>query len=137
MVSSPVKRVSVVPLDGSFGPDRERRIVVAFVPGKKAQSGQDVPDTSDVPDLLARAECSGSEGCYVEVARWSYLRERWERFAFEKCLGGEIKEFPDLGDIETCDLIADFINERMKQGRGRPPLVNSLPNFNSHPCKSV
>lgn len=33
MVSSPVKRVSVEPLDGSFGPDRGRRIVVAFVPG--------------------------------------------------------------------------------------------------------
>ena len=35
MVSSPVKRVSIEPLDGSFGPDRGRRIVVSFVPGKE------------------------------------------------------------------------------------------------------
>ncbi len=86
-----------------------------------------------VPDLLARAECSGSEACYIEVARWSYLRERWERFAFEKCFGGEIKEFPDLGDIETCELIADFINQRMRQGRGHSSFVHNLPTFNTSP----
>lgn len=35
MVSSPVKRVSVAPLDGSFDQDRGRRIVVAFIPGRE------------------------------------------------------------------------------------------------------
>jgi len=84
-----------------------------------------------VPDLLARAECSGCEACYIEVARWSDLRNRWERFAFEKCFGGEIKEFPNLGDIATCELVADFINERMKQGRGHAPLIHGLPSFNA------
>jgi hypothetical protein len=55
MVSSPVKHVSIVPLDGSFGPDRERRIVVAFVPGKKsAREEADVPDTLELRPLGTR-----------------------------------------------------------------------------------
>ena len=82
-----------------------------------------------VPDLLARAEESGCEACYVEVARWSSLRDRWERFAFEKCFGGEIKEFPDLGDKATCTMIAEFINARM--GTATACLFHSFPNLHS------
>lgn len=41
MTSSPVRRVTIKPLDGAFGPDNGRRIVVAFIPG-----------TATVPDLL-------------------------------------------------------------------------------------
>ncbi len=36
--------------------------------------------------LFARAEQSGSEGTYVEVARWSEERRRYERYCFEKFL---------------------------------------------------
>jgi hypothetical protein len=39
--------------------------------------------------LFARAENSGCEGCYCEVARWNLKTHRWERFAFLKCFGGE------------------------------------------------
>jgi hypothetical protein len=82
-----------------------------------------------VPDLFAHAESSGCEACYVEVARWSWIRNRWEKFAFVKCFGGEIKEFPDIGDVETCRKIADLINER--QGRQPGAVVNCFPSFNS------
>ena len=81
-----------------------------------------------VPDLWAHAERSGSEGCYVEVARWSELRQRWERFAFAKVFGGEIKEQPDLGDNETAILLANFINERMKNTV--ITIVHNFPSFN-------
>lgn len=80
-----------------------------------------------VPDLVARAENSGCEACYVEVARWSFIRHRWERFAFAKFFGGEIKEFPDLGDEETCKKIADLINER--QGGSPATMIHSFPSF--------
>ncbi len=48
--------------------------------------------------LFARAEESGSEGCYVEVARWYEARWRWERYAFLKFLNGDDPQFlvPDL-----------------------------------------
>ena len=39
--------------------------------------------------LFARAEDSGCEGAYVEIARWCDERNQWFRFAFEKYLGGE------------------------------------------------
>ena len=96
---------------------------------KRMMHHLDLETLLKIPDLLARAERSGSEACYVEVVRWSYLRERWEKFAFEKCFGGKIKEFPDLGDNETCQKIADFINERM--GTRFTSLFWGMPTFNS------
>jgi hypothetical protein len=96
---------------------------------KRTMRHLDLETLLKVPDLMARAERSGSEACYVEVIRWSNLRARWEKFAFEKCFGGEIKEFPDLGDTETCQKIADFINERM--GTRFTSLCWGLPTFNS------
>ena len=41
--------------------------------------------------LFANAENSGSEGCYCEVARWNMESQRFERFAFLKCFGGEYR----------------------------------------------
>lgn len=38
-------------------------------------------------NLFARAEDSGSEGCYVEVARYHY--DTWYRYAFSKFLDGD------------------------------------------------
>lgn len=43
--------------------------------------------------LLARAENSDSEGCCVEVARWAFKRNRWERFAFFKFFDGDVEGF--------------------------------------------
>jgi hypothetical protein len=40
-------------------------------------------------DLAARAENNPNEGYCTEVARWSYLNDRWERYAWYKFLGGE------------------------------------------------
>ena len=45
--------------------------------------------------LIARAEFSGSEGCYVEVCRWDEKARRFGRYAFLKCFGGEIGEHTD------------------------------------------
>lgn len=44
--------------------------------------------------VFARAEESGSEGCYVEVCRWQpgktpEHKGHFARYAFEKCFGGE------------------------------------------------
>ena len=80
-----------------------------------------------VPDLIARAEHSGSEACYVEVARWSALRQRWERFAFEKFFGGELWRNLNAGD--TCERLADIINRRA--GTHRCSFIHNLPSFNT------
>ena len=65
-------------------------------------------------ELWARRENSGCESCYVEVARWSTERERWERFAFAKMLNvvfyddsGEVLEFEDE---EKADRLVNMIN---------------------------
>jgi len=50
MVSSKVKRVTAGKLDGSFGPDRNKRLVVTFIPG----DGKDIPDTIELKPIRAR-----------------------------------------------------------------------------------
>lgn len=75
MVSSPVKRVSVETLDGSFGPDRGRRIVVAFVPGKPG-----VLDRLEFrPHGTRRAESLTVIDCYRWALRCRVGREQLER----------------------------------------------------------
>ena len=87
--------------------------------------------------VIALAEDSGNEGCYVEVARWKDGADchsgQWCRFAFLKCFGGEDVS----GDIEpfgkatndsraTAQRIAAIINDK------RPYLANlihRLPNY--------
>lgn len=61
-----------------------------------------------VKDLWARAEQSGCEGCYVEVAKWNAGSQRWERFAFEKFFGGEM--WDGLNAEETAMRVAAIIN---------------------------
>ena len=51
--------------------------------------------------LIARVEDSGSEGFYVEVARWSDKLKGWARFAFYKFLGRNAH----LEASEVCDQI--------------------------------
>lgn len=60
--------------------------------------------------LLARAENSGSEGCYLEVAAWCDTRGKWFRYAYEKFFGGEL--WRDHDAFQTCDRLARLINER-------------------------
>jgi hypothetical protein len=62
----------------------------------------------NMSDICAEVANSGCEGTYVEVARYSESRNRWERFAFEKFLGGECGIEEDHHEIAT--LFARYIN---------------------------
>lgn len=59
--------------------------------------------------LHARAEDSGCEAYYVEVARWSEARNRWEKYCFEKLFDSD-----SMRDWERCQAVADAINEASK-----------------------
>ena len=78
-------------------------------------------------DLVARAENSGSEACYVEIARWNPRELQYQRYAFVKVFGGEY----DLG-VESCfataKLIANDINN-VDSWAAYSPLIHRLPNF--------
>jgi len=56
---------------------------------KRGMSLLELYSVAETGELHARAEDSGSEGVYVEVARWCHKRSDWFRFAFAKYLGGE------------------------------------------------
>lgn len=75
-------------------------------------------------DLLARAENSGCEGCYVEVARWSFKRNRWERYCFIKILKGDDPERPDWPNEKVAEHYAAEINAAAEW---RVPLIHNLP----------
>lgn len=75
--------------------------------------------------LFARAENSGSEGCYCEVARWNLKTHRFERFAFLKCFGGEwTDEITSAG--ETAAKFADAINNAGHHGLS---VVHVMPQY--------
>lgn len=84
-------------------------------------------------DVLARAENSGSEGCYVEIARWNPAYQMngnpqkggWNRFAFDNFFTGQI--WKNLSAYETAERIAGIINLRGNQHAAN--LIHSLPNF--------
>lgn len=80
-------------------------------------------------DLLARAENSGCEGFYVEVARWSFKRERWERFCFFKLLGGEDRERPDWTPKQLAERYAREINDAYNDNQGDLALIHNLFNW--------
>lgn len=65
-------------------------------------------------DLLARAENSGSEGCYVEVARWKPGSDchsgSWRRYAFRKYFDGEHKPDESLSASDIAEHYAAIIN---------------------------
>jgi hypothetical protein len=50
--------------------------------------GELLADGRKSQSLLARAKDRGSEGCYCEVAKWSFDSNRWERYCFTTFLGG-------------------------------------------------
>ena len=93
-------------------------------------------------ELVARAENSGSEGCYVEVARWNPNPEtgpaQWQRYAFEKVFGGEIERldpkkyglFPGELDADaTAEVLAGMIN---MAGWKHHSLIHTLPTWGPH-----
>jgi hypothetical protein len=71
--------------------------------------------------LVARAEYSGCEGCYCEVAR---VETEVYRYAFCKYFGGEIDENV-TGDYDTAHLLAERINAFFPGA----DLVHSLSNY--------
>ena len=53
ILKKPVRRVTTSALDGTFGPDRRKRIVITLIPG----NGADVPDTLELrPERTKRPE---------------------------------------------------------------------------------
>lgn len=80
-------------------------------------------------EFVARAEFSGSEGCYVEVARWNEEFGCWQKFAFLKFFGGEY--WRSLGDEATAERLASIINKR--NGSERVSLIHRLPVFCEQP----
>lgn len=78
-------------------------------------------------DLMARAEESGCEGCYIEVARWNDKLRQWQRFAFEKVFGGE----EGGQDGESARDAAIRIANRINQAHGVDfvPLIHTLPSW--------
>jgi hypothetical protein len=83
--------------------------------------------------LYARAEFSGSEGCYVEVARWNNKAGQWQRFAFEKVFD-EYADDGRFGDVRvaTCYERADWIARKLNHAGGVGPgvrLIHSMPSY--------
>lgn len=75
--------------------------------------------------LIARAEESGSEGCYVEVAR--YKNRTCCRYCFFKCFGGEILD--EMNSRETAECIARVINNAGNTQLSS--LIHHLPDYKS------
>jgi hypothetical protein len=71
--------------------------------------------------LWANVEHSGSEGVYVEVAKWNDPAHQWQRYAFCK--------FEDANDPEATAL-ADRINEPLAE---RPSFIHGLPEYDEAP----
>ena len=80
-------------------------------------------------DLLARAENSGCEGFYVEVARWSFKRDRWERYCHFKFLGGEDNEREDWKPKQLAEHYAREINDAYNDNQADLALIHKLPNW--------
>ena len=75
-------------------------------------------------DLLARAENSGCESCYVEVARWSDDKG-WRRYAFSKCLDYRLDGMEDASDEATAEEIAKRINDAAWH-KGKVSFIHNL-----------
>jgi hypothetical protein len=81
---------------------------------------------TETGDFLARAENSGCEGCYTEVARWSHRRKRWERFCFAKFLGGEDQTLESPRELATRHAAA--INAAANTDQINLALIHRMPN---------
>lgn len=84
--------------------------------------------------LYARAEQSGSEGTYVEVAIWNDNHRQWQRYAFMKCFGGEHPSLPDAESIETATRFATDINQICHTRESDFSIVHALPQYTNEPA---
>lgn len=76
ILKKPVRRVSNVGLDGSFGSDRNRRIVITLIPG----NGDDVPDLIELrPERTRRAETIAVMDVYRYAVRSRVFKEKMEK----------------------------------------------------------
>lgn len=99
------------------------------------KNSQDFPEVDwEYGDLWARAEDSGSEGCYVEVARWDEDAKGWRRFAFEKIQESGFNEIDpatgktkELSHEEAAEWLADRINR--SHGNRNVSVIHSLPSY--------
>lgn len=68
------------------------------------------PKKHERGSIWAHVENSGSEGWYVEIAKWFEKGgvAEWRRYAFQKYLGGEIA---GLSDRECADYVEEVIND--------------------------
>ena len=81
-------------------------------------------------DLWARAEFSGCEGCFCEVARWNPKTERWERFASAKCFGGEHPSEKDREGVHAHETAEKFAQEINDAGScGNHAHIHGFPNW--------
>lgn len=94
-----------------------------------------VQDAGPDHGLVARAENSGCEGCYIEVARWNPSANQWQRYAFLKVFGGEDlnPEFEDEnggqdeGSEATAIRIASHINASFDGDEAR--FIHTFPDW--------
>ena len=81
-------------------------------------------------DLLARSENSGSEGCYVEVARWKPGSDchsgSWRRYAFRKYFDGDQTSDASLSASDIAWHFAEKINAL---GNNNIEFIHRLPNW--------
>ena len=78
--------------------------------------------------LTARAEDSGCEGCYVEVAIWNSECKHYERLCFAKVFGGEHPGQPDADAVATAEAFASAINAAGFCGT-HPPIIHRMPDY--------
>lgn len=92
-LKKPVSRATAAELDGTFGPDRGRRLVVTLVPGKEASG-----DRAAVPDLIRlrpmgtrRAEEIAAVDVYLFALRSRVNREQLARMRERKAALAEAR----------------------------------------------
>lgn len=86
MTTSKVKRLTVKPLDGTFGPDRGRRIVLSYVPG----DGNGIADVLELrPHGTRRRETIAVIDVYRYAIRCRVGRELLERARAKKAKKAE------------------------------------------------
>ena len=87
-------------------------------------------DMMKTEDLRSLDEESGSESCYVEVARWSHKREQWELYAFLKTM--DVTFFENEGDEDEIEINdrgkAQLISAMINEGRC-DKLIAALPRW--------
>lgn len=89
--------------------------------------------------FVARAEFSGSEAVYVEIAIYNDGPSRWERFAFEKLFGGsdltndEEDALYDYSGVDAATLVVEMLeggnDEAFGDVQPLDPVIYSLPAY--------